>query len=597
MLQAFAQRGAARAALRRSPIAGSVSSSGIYRHISVSHARSYMILHTTYNPEHSLPRLPPSLPPLPTPPKSIVLLLTPLYAPLLTTTSSSLLASHLTTLLPPDNHSTIDILAAVVDDLPSFRSNPTYNPPGTSSILTHKRNEGWSWLITDDEGLINHTLSPSPAGSSATTQNPTTSSTEGNINFHGRPVTKSTGRQANWGHELPIPLIFSFPNGTFVAIALANTLFQTGRLATLGRVSVRKGLEGGFIMLGSSSGVHGVGEGWDTVNRVYRIEIPRPSMGEGEGEGDYKYTSRLPLIPLTSPRLVLHYAGNILRGLSSLENPNIGIPASRELESAVDRYLKENPQILPGKKLDIFALITPPGRKAAVGAEGINPWNLRSGQKLRRVLSGGGGWGKKMGLLSIDPQGLTYALSDEEYARLHYDDDAAAGDDGQEGRFKREFERRFFGAKDDIRDVRGPAEEGFASGQRDENDHHTILSTNSTIQFFLADPTALPPPSASTAEQSLILGCIHKDTRSLAVDPLEEERKLIREKELGGDEVSYEMGKMRKGIQVPGVFGGRGEEGVWIHDEREATGDGRAWKGKMDVPGGELVVVVKGVGK
>ncbi|RPB20093.1 hypothetical protein L211DRAFT_852594 [Terfezia boudieri ATCC MYA-4762] len=190
---------------------------------------------------------------------------------LLTTTSSSLLASHLTTLLPPDNTSTIDILAAVVDDLPSYPSNSTYNPPCTSSILTHQRNEGWSWLITDEEGLINRTS----MGSSATIPNPTTSSTEGNINSHGRPVTKFTGRQANWGYELPISLVFSFPNGKSVAIALANTFFQTGRLATLGRVSVRKGLEGGLIMFGDSNGgVHGAGKGWDTVNRVYRIVIP-----------------------------------------------------------------------------------------------------------------------------------------------------------------------------------------------------------------------------------------------------------------------------------------------------------------------------------
>lgn len=354
---------------------------------------------------------------------------------------------------------------------------------------------------------------------------------------------------------------------------------------------------------GSSGGAHRVGEGWDTVNRVYRIEIPPPSTAEGKGKkGDYKYTSRLPLIPLTSPRKVLHCAGNILRELSSPEDPNTGVPASRELESAVDRYLTENPQA-PGRKLDIFALITVPDRQPPENGN-IDPWNLQSGQKLRRVLSGGGGWGKKMGLLSIDPQGLAYALSDEDYARLHYDDDAVAEDGGAEGVFKREFEQRFFGAKDDIRDVRGLGQEDSAL-EKEGNDDHTILSTHSTIQFFLTDPNSLPPPSppstssASSPVQSLILGCIHKDTQPLAVDPLQEERELIRNKELGGDEVSYEMGKMRKGVQVPGVFGGRGEEGVWVHDRSEAGEEdkvGRRGKGKMDVPGGEVMVVVEGMG-
>ncbi|RPB28717.1 hypothetical protein L211DRAFT_404914 [Terfezia boudieri ATCC MYA-4762] len=449
-------------------------------------------------------------------------------------------------------------------------------------------------------------------GSSTTIPNPTTS--EGNINSHGRPVTKFTGRRANWGYELPIPLVFSFPNGKSVSIALANTFFQTGRLATLGRVSVQKGLEGGLIMFGDSNGgVHGAGEGWDTVNRVYRIVIPPLS----KAEGDYKYTSRLPLIPLTAPRQVLHCAGNILRELSLPEDPNTGIPASRELESAVDRFLTENPQVLAGRKLDIFALITPPGCEYPQRDRngGIDPWDLQSGQKLRRVLGGGGGWGKKMGLLSIDPQGLTYALSDDEYARLHYDDDTVSGDDVEEKRFKREFERRFFGAKDDIEDVRGPAsteeaDTGADTGEKrrkgddDNNDDSTILSTNSTIQFFLSDPTPPPSPlpssSASTSEQYLILGCIHKDTQPLAADPLEEEWKVVREKELCGDEVSHEMGKIRKGVQVPGVFGGRAEEGVWVKGER---GDEmvrredemeRGGKGKMDVPGGEVVVVVRG---
>ncbi|KAF8451780.1 hypothetical protein BGX38DRAFT_1269091 [Terfezia claveryi] len=600
MLRAFTQPGPARAALRRNAITSSISGGVSRRHNNAHHARDYMVFHTTYNPDDNLPHLPPALPPLPNPPKGILLLLTPLYAPLLTTASSSLLASHLTTLLPPDNTSTIDILAAVVDDLPSYPSSPTNNAPHTSSILTHQRNEGWSWLITDEEGLINRTLSPSSTGSSATIQNPTTSSTEGNIDSHGRPVTKFTGRRANWGYELPIPLVFSFPNGKSVAIALANTFFQTGRLATLGRVSVRKGLEGGLIMF-DDGGIHGAGKGWDTVNRVYRIVIPPLS----KAEGDYKYTSRLPLIPLTAPRQILHCAGNILRELSLPEDPNTGIPASRELESAVDRYLMENPQVPAGRKLDIFALITPPGceypQRDRTG--GFDPWDSQSGQKLRRVISGGGGWGKKMGLLSIDPQGLTYALSDDEYARLHYDDDTVAGDDGEEKRFKREFERRFFGAKDDIEDVRGPAstEEAETGEKRnksedDNNDDGTILSTNSTIQFFLSDlktpPSPLPSSSASIIEQFLILGCIHKDTQPLVVDPLKEERKLVREKELCGDEVSYEMGKMRKGVQVPNVFGGRAEEGVWVTGE---GGDevGRGGKGKMDVPGGEVVVVVR----
>ena len=488
------------------------------------------------------------------------------------------------------------MLAAVVDDLPSMHTS--------LSSPEKRREKGYSWFITDSPGII----SPAPISKGpdvAVEAQDKSRVNEANVDPHGRPVvTRKSGRTTNWGSEKPVPMVFTFPagisglsveGGRSVTLPLANTLFQTGKISTLARFTVHRD-----SVTGEKNENGTKPEAWDTANRVYTIAIPKQVLGYCHSFSHY-----IPLLPLTDPRQVHACAGNILRQLRHPRDPPL--PASRELEDAVGAYLAQN----TGQgKVEIFAHITPYEPTST-----IIPWNIytpASGGTLRRVLSGGGGWGKKAGLLSLDPQGGTYALNDEQYEKLHYDDDevregGVAGDDGGDsddgGEFKQRFEETFFGSRDDIRDVRGP-DHPNSNPPRPSN---TIIQSGDWIQFYIVedDPTdsltPIPPPCSSSstststslsASSKLVFGCVPKDDAS--------------------PPSPFHSGPSKRGIiHRKGVFGAKSEEGVWIHRAHEEPGlasggseapetkskteiqQPRGGRGKLDVPGAEVGVFIQ----
>ncbi|KAM0252033.1 hypothetical protein ACHAP5_001358 [Fusarium lateritium] len=142
-----------------------------------------------------------------------------------------------------------------------------------------------------------------------------------------------------------------------------------------------------------------------------------------------------PLVPLTHPRVVTESFGNIVRRINI---DNESIPASNELEPAVDE-LHARKSDLVQSPMGIWAIITPPtfnqsGSSSssvdpdpgATFSEGLDITDLvastsghlvglyKQGGRLYQILSGGGGWGAKKGLLSLDPQRTHFALSEEE---------------------------------------------------------------------------------------------------------------------------------------------------------------------------------------
>ena len=163
-----------------------------------------------------------------------------------------------------------------------------------------------------------------------------------------------------------------------------------------------------------------------------------------------------PLIPLTPFRKINYVMGNIIRKLSAqptwelqskeegklevIENSRDAeqnVPASQDLEKAVSKYFEELD--LQPETVSVWAFVIPktgefrvldkaqksPGIQAILGIdEGAIPaaWEPQAepmqditkcllqlfrtvfrGARLTKVLSGGGGWGKKAGLLSLDP--------------------------------------------------------------------------------------------------------------------------------------------------------------------------------------------------
>jgi hypothetical protein len=99
--------------------------------------------------------------------------------------------------------------------------------------------------------------------------------------------------------------------------------------------------------------------------------------------------------------------GNILRQISKSSDPNLNesIPASSDLEKDLPRYIKDHNII--DQRVSVWALVENQNIAPAhtnLPTRDYLVQSLRQGGKLHRVVSGGGGWGKKAGLLSLDPE-------------------------------------------------------------------------------------------------------------------------------------------------------------------------------------------------
>jgi len=116
----------------------------------------------------------------------------------------------------------------------------------------------------------------------------------------------------------------------------------------------------------------------------------------------------LPLDPVGERRRVITSMGNILRQVSKSTDPasDEPMPASSELETALPRYINEHNIV--DQRVSVWALVEKPDLVIANGESSSTQdrvaQSLRLGGKLHRVMSGGGGWGKKQGLLSLDPE-------------------------------------------------------------------------------------------------------------------------------------------------------------------------------------------------
>ena len=118
---------------------------------------------------------------------------------------------------------------------------------------------------------------------------------------------------------------------------------------------------------------------------------------------------RSSLAQITPARAVTAAMGNIIRkirvGGSSEENT----PASKELEKAISSGIRRG--TVPAQPAGVWALVKPREHTARNESESIEPKidfdllenAIFSGCRLHKVLSGGGGWGEKQGLLALDP--------------------------------------------------------------------------------------------------------------------------------------------------------------------------------------------------
>jgi V-type H+-transporting ATPase proteolipid subunit len=124
--------------------------------------------------------------------------------------------------------------------------------------------------------------------------------------------------------------------------------------------------------------------------------------------GDSSHVSSLepfvPLRALTKARRVVTGMGNIISRLAA-DDPNETVPASAGLEMRIPEYVKEHN--LHHQRLAVWALVTDPSScpdpNRTLDDAGYVRDSLLRGGRLYRIMGGGGGWGKKQGLLSLDP--------------------------------------------------------------------------------------------------------------------------------------------------------------------------------------------------
>jgi hypothetical protein len=288
----------------------------------------------------------------------------------------------------------IQALCAVVDKLPAHEAFPT-NVSNEDKLL--RRATKPPTAGTGFEGIA-YALLPAHASVPSSELTP---SDNGAIDFI---IAEHSAREGLLRDTLRFPL--------------ANTVFQTGSPTTM------------FLSQ------------WDILSDEKKLKLVSKTKVTHHGIRLVNSTQsehassvlNVPLIPLTVPRVVEGCMGNIIRRIVDSEGK--GMQASAELENVVPRFFRSRGQ--PAQATVAWALVIPQELKDRMNGrteellsrlptetEGgevkkdevwevlwrSDPpvWNtlvskaLAEGARLHRVLSGGGGWGKKAGLLSLDP--------------------------------------------------------------------------------------------------------------------------------------------------------------------------------------------------
>jgi hypothetical protein len=214
-----------------------------------------------------------------------------------------------------------------------------------------------------------------------------------------------------------------------VQIPLASTIFHSGQENTL-LVSDWE-----------------VGDNWEGLRPVHRPPVSHVTL-DLPLVSDQSLLPRLalsaPIMPLTPIRKIAVAMGNVVRRISTFPNDAPESPASGELESAVDLYFKTRG--IPPSSVAVWAVImtrqmykglkfkgeksTPPPSSGwsadpPVWGSQIPLYQLLlRGARFHRVVSGGGGWGNKAGLISLDPLsdfGKSSIASDDEWREADLD--------------------------------------------------------------------------------------------------------------------------------------------------------------------------------
>ena len=289
----------------------------------------------------------------------------------------------------------VDVLAAVVDRIPY----PTYDQTATRDQTTSETiplaeskiddgSKGLSFIVLDAGEATPDLWSgrgQPKVRETITTQDCST------LSFAFPPFRQSLSMAVD-GKEEYCDWI-----SRTLQLPVANTVFHNGKRATLVAqrwiVEERLGAPNTFSCVQESS----------LPQQVLHMPSVFSFPSKAFEENMFSH-----LIPITPARTISAAAGNIIRRISE-ENPRDGdAPASEELEETISGAIRAGS--IPAEQVGVWALVKdsnfpPPTQdkeEAVTGAQEMQKAIL-NGSRLHKVLSGGGGWDEKRGLLALDP--------------------------------------------------------------------------------------------------------------------------------------------------------------------------------------------------
>lgn len=305
-------------------------------------------------------------------------------------------------------------LVAVVDRLPL----PVATLAGKSEKLFAKfrtRAYGKNRLSSGLEGIAFASISEVPR------QSASKSDTDNNTTSRGRRMSllSSSNKPGTLTFKMKSHIVGDERYSSYeVQLPLTNSVFLNGLASTLIRCQYNWDARSGELT-----------QVWKENEDHQAVTLPcLPYAVRGVGTN---ISASAPLVALTPARVVAACMGNIVRQVFDGSEDNAHpVLASQELEAAVSDYFKAKD--IPAQTVSVWALVVP--KEAAENIPLVQPilsrvaaylrahWKadvdktlyigaeitrfgeaFEHGVKLCRVMSGGGGWGKKAGLLSLDP--------------------------------------------------------------------------------------------------------------------------------------------------------------------------------------------------
>ncbi|KAL8852221.1 MAG: hypothetical protein Q9221_002931 [Calogaya cf. arnoldii] len=418
----------------------------------------------------------------------------------------------------------LDVLVTVVDRISPPLS--TVRKADTAVLSTpggelHYNGKGISALLTDMETAAPDLWSQ-PEGRKG--ESTSTIPRRSTLSFQFGP-NKESIQPAKNNAEDPSPKSFQ---SKIIKLPVANTIFHNGREST---IQAQRWIVGETMLEPTLACIE---RSW-LHEQVLRVAFPFPLEPH---KAPLQVT--VPMTRISLPQRVATSMGNVIRRLFPVETPSKAAqldissepePASKQLECAVTDWRAE-----PGNEMravEVWALVRPPGTLQRFRYSNFSKI-IKAGGHFHKVLSGGGGWGNRQGLLALDPE-VDFDVAPELMMVQDFDN------------------------------VGSEAEGGNLSSQ--------IVNTGDIVEFFardLIEASSTATPESKRSHYIRCQPCLIFGTTPSTVDAMPERSRMMQHPPSSSD-----------CIFIPAHFGMLSEQGVSL---TTISIDGEVSRTKIDVP-------------